>query len=857
MRPVYLEFCGINSFSEPAKIDFRDLLEYGIFGVFGDTGSGKSTILDCIGFALYGDVARSRSGRIADIINYRQDSAYVIYEFEIVFEGRRRTFRVEREIKRKNAAQSVRVFERLGQELLTMADGCRSSNALLARIIGLEQRDFEKCIALPQGEFAQFVKAQRAERLKLISRLFDLEAYGELLTKKANRNYQEANAALSSAAVRLEPYEGVSREKNDALGEELARLAAEEKGAREALLAAREEENALRALTEKKREAMETEKKLSALEEKKGEMEELAGELARLERAARVIEAERDGLALRTKRDGAADGLKRAEAQFAEAEKAKEAAAGYDEEAAEKEIERLTEQRSAAAASEEVRSAKTQAENRLKEIVEEVRRRSAAIAGFDYEKEREELLARIASLGADDPITYLRLHGKDALFREEYATFADEVQSLARKYPPIAADASPLIEKYREKAAGGDADWQALRDGFERNRRETEEAHTTLSALERRKGDMTVHYDRLSHLNSEYEKLKGEIAKADARLEGAPDLPAAERALAAAKREKRENSEKKAKAAENFSAASAALAVARERAKGCEEALEEGRKRYADALRAGGFANADEARELLAKYGDPAKAAERAQRYRDEYAAVSARMAELSRLDLSRAGEEAAAEATRLREEREEALSALLQRAALVENELKKGKEMLAAKHILEKEYAACKKKCELCSMLKNMLEGNKFMEFVAEEYLQTVAKNAGSRLLSLTDGRYFLSYEGGFFVGDNFNGGKMRAVYTLSGGETFLVSLSLALALSAEICAKSLRPIEFFFLDEGFGTLDSHLVDTVMDSLEKLRGEHFSIGIISHVEELKHRIDRKLTVRKATERSGSQIIVE
>ena len=109
----------------------------------------------------------------------------------------------------------------------------------------------------------------------------------------------------------------------------------------------------------------------------------------------------------------------------------------------------------------------------------------------------------------------------------------------------------------------------------------------------------------------------------------------------------------------------------------------------------------------------------------------------------------------------------------------------------------------------------------------------------------------------DLFNGGNARGVYTLSGGETFLVSLSLALALSAEICARSLRPIEFFFLDEGFGTLDERLVDTVMDSLFKLKNENFSIGIISHVEELKHRIDRKLTVRKATEKHGSQIQAE
>ncbi|MDE6676732.1 MAG: AAA family ATPase, partial [Clostridia bacterium] len=58
MKPVYLELCGVNSFSERAEINFNNLLEYGIFGIFGDTGSGKSTILDCICFALYGRVSR-------------------------------------------------------------------------------------------------------------------------------------------------------------------------------------------------------------------------------------------------------------------------------------------------------------------------------------------------------------------------------------------------------------------------------------------------------------------------------------------------------------------------------------------------------------------------------------------------------------------------------------------------------------------------------------------------------------------------------------------------------------------------------------------------------------------------------
>ena len=110
--------------------------------------------------------------------------------------------------------------------------------------------------------------------------------------------------------------------------------------------------------------------------------------------------------------------------------------------------------------------------------------------------------------------------------------------------------------------------------------------------------------------------------------------------------------------------------------------------------------------------------------------------------------------------------------------------------------------------------------------------------------------------MGDNFNGGELRKVKTLSGGETFLVSLSLALALSATICRRSMKSIEFFFLDEGFGTLDGDIIDTVLGALEKLKNDSFSIGLISHVEELKHRISSKIIVSKATESHGSTIRV-
>ena len=179
MKPIYLEFCGINSFSEKTQIDFRALLAGGVFGIFGDTGSGKSTILDCIHLALYGVVERA-SKSMNDCINYKADSAYVIFDFELTTEGKRHAYRVRRERKRKNGTAKAFLYEYTDDgELLALAEGTRDVDERLESIIGLSFNDFKMCIALPQGDFAALVKATTAERVKLVSRLFDLEKYGE------------------------------------------------------------------------------------------------------------------------------------------------------------------------------------------------------------------------------------------------------------------------------------------------------------------------------------------------------------------------------------------------------------------------------------------------------------------------------------------------------------------------------------------------------------------------------------------------------------------------------------------------------------------------------------------------------
>ncbi|KAF0197609.1 MAG: exonuclease SbcC [Bacillota bacterium] len=158
----------------------------------------------------------------------------------------------------------------------------------------------------------------------------------------------------------------------------------------------------------------------------------------------------------------------------------------------------------------------------------------------------------------------------------------------------------------------------------------------------------------------------------------------------------------------------------------------------------------------------------------------------------------------------------------------------------------------DMLQEIVSLLRGNALVEFMASEHLHSIAGAATEWLRVLTSHRYGLEVDpdGGFLIRDDGNGGLKRPVHTLSGGETFIASLALALALSAQIQLRGKYPLEFFFLDEGFGTLDPDLLETVMACLERMQGQRMSIGIISHVPELRERIQRKVIVT-AAERGG------
>lgn len=203
-------------------------------------------------------------------------------------------------------------------------------------------------------------------------------------------------------------------------------------------------------------------------------------------------------------------------------------------------------------------------------------------------------------------------------------------------------------------------------------------------------------------------------------------------------------------------------------------------------------------------------------------------------------------------EEKKKSAAAMEATLLSIENDLKEVNK-------LTNEMKTIEHSLDILDDLDKLVQGNKFVEFVSMNQLRYVALEASRRLREITGDRYALELDsnGEFVMRDDYNGGVRRAVDTLSGGETFLTSLCLAIALSSHIQLKGSAPLEFFFLDEGFGTLDSDLLETVITSLEKLQNDRLSVGIISHVEELKNRVPVKLIVTPAKPGIGTEVHIE
>ena len=202
MRPILLEMHGFASFREQTSVDFTDA---DFFALVGPTGSGKSTVIDAMTFALYGSVPRwGRKGMVSLALAPTVPRGTV----KLVFEVGRQRYVVARELRRTGSQVNQRAasLELLmdpaglalpGDATAPMAKDLAGVTEAVERLLGLSFEDFCQCVVLPQGQFANFLHAKPAERQEILLRLLGAEHYRRMMEKANQRGAAAAQRAVA------------------------------------------------------------------------------------------------------------------------------------------------------------------------------------------------------------------------------------------------------------------------------------------------------------------------------------------------------------------------------------------------------------------------------------------------------------------------------------------------------------------------------------------------------------------------------------------------------------------------------------------------------------------------------------
>ncbi|MCP1995944.1 exonuclease SbcC [Flavobacterium sp. HSC-61S13] len=209
MLPIQLTIEGLYSYQSKQTIDFTNLTQSGLFGIFGGVGSGKSSILEAISLALYGETERlnSRDSRGYNMLNLKSDKVYIEFDFTN-FEERKFKFTVS--WKRKKKFEETTPMERLAYEWKNEAwIPMESADATL--VLGLTYENFRRTIIIPQGKFKEFLELKGADRSKMMKEIFNLERFD--LSPQVSNLQRDNNLKIENLKGVLSGFESISIER--------------------------------------------------------------------------------------------------------------------------------------------------------------------------------------------------------------------------------------------------------------------------------------------------------------------------------------------------------------------------------------------------------------------------------------------------------------------------------------------------------------------------------------------------------------------------------------------------------------------------------------------------------------------
>lgn len=870
MKPLKLIMRAFGPYAGETVIDFDKLEGRHLFLICGPTGAGKTTILDAMCYALYGRTSGDRTGS-----HMRSDYATgarkteVIFDFEIGGKTYRASRSPEQMLNKirgeglKKVAMQASLSElEEGKEIRTIT---KNVDDAASKLLGLNANQFCQVILLPQGDFRKLLVAKAEEREAILKQLFKTQRFSDFQNElfahyKVLLGQQKNEETELSTILRM-----AEAENEEDLGNQISET---EKRIAEAKTLHDQAEKDYNTFQDRYQKAAVLHSHFMNLEKAESDKALLLRDKEKIEKAkedlARIRSAKelaayfenldkiiRDGKTVRKQLDSAA-------LRKGRAEKEKQSLAAKAE-ILEKQTDEIAKARMKMAlliAWEPKAKGYGAANREVSRLTVLYNEAAAKLA--ELEKTAKACLAeRDQKRSEYETIQHGYYSGQAAILAAGLKDGMPCPVCGAIHHPsPAAADQNLPTEgrlKKAEKAAKKAAEdydnanflWQSYQAGaFVSAITELGNAQAKLRTLE----DVPVEYRNTDAIQTEVKRINHLIKDWE--------------------KASKETAEKKEKAAAEFSAAEADYKNYEDQRDKLAGDYKEWEGKLTEKSLAAGFKDLPECRSWYKRANEEESISRTIDNWQGRLKAAEKIITDEKLV----VGNEPKPDMAALGAEEAKLRNSISQAQALIsngENRKKVLKDAEGKVSELSKRHEETVKEAGLAAGLYSLVRGDKtrvtLERYVLGALLDEVARAANLRLLDMSHHRYSLhrmadgstDAKGGLTleVSDSYTG-RSRPANTLSGGETFLASLSLALGLADVVQARQggVR-LDTMFIDEGFGTLDPEALNSAMNTLIDLQNTGRLVGIISHVPELEERIDARLRISPAEK--GSKAVFE